>query len=149
MASTRFHNDICRVQKQNEILTGLGRYMLNVPGNGKHPYYFEDPYIRLQKWGGNLDANPVELESELMGLGVTLGCDSSQSPIKYQPVKYPTIQEVTSQPRATHPAWEARTVVNLSPTEDPDYKPVVNPPFSSQSNTRLVASDKFESGQMY
>ena len=149
MASTRFHDDICRVVKQNEILTGPGRYMLSVPGNGKYPCYFEDPYIRLQKWGGNLDANPVELESELMGLGTTLGCDSSRSPIKYRSVSYPTVQEVTGQPRATHPAWEVRTVITESPAADPNYKPVVNPPFSSVLNTRLVASDRFEAGRGY
>ena len=68
MAFTRFCYDDCRVNKQLQELTGLGRYMLNVPGNGDKPAYMEDPYIRLQKWDSNLMTNTVNLESDLMGL---------------------------------------------------------------------------------
>ena len=46
--------------------------MLNVPGNGDKPSYFEDPFIRLQNWGGNLMTNPVDLESNLMGINKRL-----------------------------------------------------------------------------
>jgi len=68
MAFTRFHDDPCRINKQLQESTGLGRYMLNVPGNGSKPLYMDDPYIRMQKWGGNLMTNTVNLESDLFGL---------------------------------------------------------------------------------
>ena len=68
MAFTRFHDDPCRIKKDLQELTGLGRYMLNVPGNGVNMPFMEDPYIRMQKWGSNLMTNTVNLESDLMGL---------------------------------------------------------------------------------
>ena len=68
MSFTRFHDDPCRINKQLQESTGLGRYMLNVPGNGSKPIYMDDPFIRMQKWGGNLMTNTVNLESDLMGL---------------------------------------------------------------------------------
>ena len=34
MSFTRFHDDPCRIEKQMQESTGLGKYMLNVPGNG-------------------------------------------------------------------------------------------------------------------
>ena len=51
MAFTRFHDDEARVEKQLQESTGPGRYMLNVPGNGTHPCFMEDPFVRLDKWG--------------------------------------------------------------------------------------------------
>jgi hypothetical protein len=51
---TRFHDDPCRIVKQNQQMTGLGRYMLDVPGNGDKPCYMLDPQIIPQKWAGNL-----------------------------------------------------------------------------------------------
>ena len=50
MSFTRFHDDPCRISKQLEESTGIGKYMLNVPGNGMSPYFMEDPYFRMQKW---------------------------------------------------------------------------------------------------
>ena len=59
MAFSRDDNakTLCKLNEQNK---GLG-YMLNVPGNGLHPDYFNDPQIRLQKFGANLSKNVVEL----------------------------------------------------------------------------------------
>ena len=54
MAFTRFNYDECRTKKKLQEATGPGRYILNVPGNGPTPLYFNDPQIRMQKWGGNL-----------------------------------------------------------------------------------------------
>jgi hypothetical protein len=75
MAFTRFHDDPCRINKQLQESTGLGRYMLNVPGNGSKPLYMDDPFIRMQKWGGNLMTNTVNLESDLFGLSRLLNRD--------------------------------------------------------------------------
>ena len=76
MSFTRFYDDPCRIEKQLQESTGTGRYMLNVPGNmGDNPCYMEDPYIRAQKWGGNLRTNTINLESDLMGLSRNLNND--------------------------------------------------------------------------
>ena len=37
--------------KKLQEATGPGRYILNVPGNGSTPTFFNDPYIRVQKMG--------------------------------------------------------------------------------------------------
>jgi hypothetical protein len=39
-------------------------YMLNVPGNGSHPSFLTDPHIRLQKFGGNIGRNIVDLNRD-------------------------------------------------------------------------------------
>ena len=75
MAFTRFHDDPARVKKQLQESTDPGRWMVNVPGNGTHPGFSEDPYCRLQKWGGNLRTNVVDLQSDLMGLTRNLNRD--------------------------------------------------------------------------
>ena len=48
--------------------------ILNVPGNaGDKPEIFNDPQVRLQKWGGNLmgvyNGHPIDIESDLKNVG--------------------------------------------------------------------------------
>ena len=73
MASTRFNYDSGRTIKHLQQSTGPGRYMLNVPGNGDKPEYMEDPHIRLEKWGGNLDNNAAS------GTAITYGMVTTNS----------------------------------------------------------------------
>jgi len=114
MSSTRFHDDPCRIQKQLQEMTGLGRYMLNVPGNGDKPCFMEDPFIRMQKWGANLMTNTINLESDLMGLtrASTRDCASENEyksrAVKTSKVNYPSCNPMTDQTRATNPAWMYR-----------------------------------------
>ena len=54
MAFTRFNYDDSRTKKKLQESTGPGRYSLNMPGNGPTPCFFNDPQIRVQKWGANL-----------------------------------------------------------------------------------------------
>ena len=149
MANTRFNYDVCRTEKRLQESTGPGRYMLNVPGNGDKPCYMEDPYIRLQQWGANLRTNPIQLESELLGLDRRAGnkdCIEANAP-KYNigsAVAYPTCGPVTQQPRATDPAWTARDLeqtnwwtLPLNPQEN------VCIPFRHNENTQLLARDYF------
>ena len=68
MAFTRFHDDSARIKKQVEESSFVGRYMLNTPGPGDNLPFFEDPQLRLQKWGANLKTNTVNMESDLLGL---------------------------------------------------------------------------------
>lgn len=150
MSSTRFNNDPCRIRKQMQEMTGQGKYMLNVPGNGDKPCFMEDPYIRLQQWGANLRTNTINLESDLMGLTRpnTKDCIEKNSykihSVKSSAVSYPSCLPVTDQSRATHPAWTARDleqvdwyILPLNPQENTCI------PFHNNLNTRLVERDNF------
>ena len=59
MSFTRFHDDKSRIEKQLQEMTGAGRYMMNVPGPGNKPCFMDDPYMRLQQWGANLNTNSI------------------------------------------------------------------------------------------
>ena len=150
MAFTRFCYDPCRVNKQLQELTGLGRYMLNVPGNGDKPSYMEDPYIRMQKWGSNLMTNTVNLESDLMGLTRSANRDCidvnnyRKHEVSTEKVSYPSTQPLTDQTRATHPAWTYRDleqvdwyILPLDPQEN------VCMSFQNNLSTRILEKDAF------
>jgi hypothetical protein len=150
MAFTRFHDDPCRIQKQLQETTGIGRYMLNVPGNGDKPMFMDDPFIRMQKWGANLMTNTVNLESDIMGLTRPINRDCkdvdeySKKAVKSNKVQYPSMQPTTEQPRATHPAWTARDLeqVNwytlpLNPQENTCLR------FENNISTRIIQKDNF------
>ena len=51
MSFTRFNYDDCRTKKILEESTGPGRYMLNKPGWGNKPCFFEDPQIQNARMG--------------------------------------------------------------------------------------------------
>ena len=147
MAFTRISDDPCRIAKELQEWTGLGRYMLNVPGNGDKPCYMEDPCIRLQGWGGNLRTNAVDLENDLRGLNMPLSRDcinykAGATKVGDAPIQYPTCTPFVEQPRATNPAWTARDL------EQPHfYYLPLNPqentciPFQNNLSTRILEKD--------
>lgn len=150
MAFTRFHDDPCRINKQLQESTGLGRYMLNVPGNGSTPLYMDDPFIRMQKWGGNLMTNTVNLESDLFGLSRNTNRDDLKSneyrinAVKAKKPEYQSVAPMTDQSRATHPAWEYRdleqtklAILPLNPQENICYT------FQNNLSTRILEKDTF------
>jgi len=148
MSFTRFHNDPCRIKKQLLELKQQENYMLSVPGNGTHPCFMEDPYIRLQKWGANLHNNTINLENYLLGLDSKLSKDCIEN-VKKMPnsnlIMYPSCQPITEQPRATHPAWTALDMeqnnfqsLYLDPQENTCL------PFQNNLNTRLIERDNFK-----
>lgn len=149
MSFTRFHDDPCRIEKQLHEATGPGKYMLNVPGNGDKPCFMEDPFCRLQKWGANLQTNPINLESDLIGLSRSLNRDCEKNNYKTHAVKsrkvtYPSCLPTTEQPRATNPAWNARDleqvnwyILPLNPQENTCI------PFQNNLNTRILEKDYF------
>lgn len=145
MASTRFHDDPCRIQKQLQELTGIGRYMLNVPGNGDKPCFMEDPFIRMQKWGANLMTNTINLESDLLGLtrASSHDCKSENEyksrAVKSNKINYPSCESITDQSRATHPAWMSRDleqvdwyILPLNPQENTCMR------FQNNLSTRII-----------
>ncbi len=150
MAFTRFHDDPCRINKQLQESTGLGRYMLNVPGNGSKPLYMDDPFIRMQKWGGNLMTNTVNLESDLFGLTRIMNRDDIKSndyrvsSVKSEQQSYTSVAPYTDQSRATHPAWEFRDLEQTKWSILP-LDPQLNTCYTFQNNlsTRILEKDVF------
>ena len=151
MACTRFKYDECRTKKELQQSTDSGRWILNVPGNGTTPYYIEDPYVLLQKWGGNLRTNVLALDSDLRGVNRQIGRDCIAKDVytKYnvpnEAIQYPSYKKTfTEQSRATNPAWWYRDVEQVD-----WYYPPLNPqanvclPFQSNLNTRIVEKDNF------
>ena len=155
MAFTRYNYDDCRTKKKLQESTGPGRYRLNVPGNGSKPCFFNDPQIRLQKWGANLEnvinGAPIDIDSDLTGRTrqLTKFCSKkmfSQSGVpKTEKVKYPICSDaITDQSRATHPAWQFRAL-----PQNREYPLFLNPQenvcmhFHNNLNTRLLERDNF------
>ena len=151
MAFTRFHDDPCRITKQLQQQTDQGRWILNVPGNGANPCYMEDPQIIIQKWGGNLRTNTINLEGDLRGVNRHLSrdCLGKDEYTKYnvpnQAIKYPTCNNLfTEQSRATNPAWWYRDLEQVD-WQYPPLNPQANTcmPFQANLNTRILEKDYF------
>ncbi|MGI9555109.1 MAG: hypothetical protein ACR2M6_03955 [Vampirovibrionia bacterium] len=111
MALTSIRNEPCRIKKELQQMTDMGRYQITAPGPGANVGFAEDPHIRLQKWGANLRTNTINTESDLMGLTRSLTRDCV--PLnQYQTMKTPneklnygTIEATTEETRAINPAW--------------------------------------------
>jgi len=155
MSFTRFNYDPCRTKKLLEESTGPGRYMLNKPGWGNKPCFFDDPQIRMQEWGTNLrrvpGGAPIDIDSDLLGITRPLSKDCSKKEFPFAGVvfsmkkEYPTCgQEFTSQSRATHPSFLYRDLEQSN-----RYPLFLNPqenvcmPFQNNLNTQLLERDSF------
>lgn len=153
MAFTRFHDDPCRITKQNQIMTEQGRYMLNAPGNGDKPCYMLDPQIIPQKWAGNLWTNCIDVQSTLLGLNqpLTRDClgignyENKMEKANTRPIEYPVCDTLTTdQSRVTHPAYLYKDLeqvdwyfLPLDPQEN------VSMPFQNNISTRILEKDYF------
>ena len=110
----------------------------------------EDPYIRLQEWGGNLRTNSINLESDMLGLTRNLNNDClnennyKNTAVNSKAIKYPTCELITEQPRATQPAWQVRSLertnfpyLHLDPQENVCFT------FQNNLNTRILEKNNF------
>jgi len=155
MAFTRFNYDDSRTKKKLQESTGPGRYSLNMPGNGTSPCFFNDPQIRMQTWGANLETvvngAPIDIDSDLKGVTrkLTKYSQKSQFPNSGVPTKvknnYPVCGDaLTDESRATHPAWMYRAL-----PQNREYPLFLNPQanvcmrFHNNLNTRLLEKDNF------
>lgn len=127
-------------------------YMLNVPGNGLTPDFFIDPQIRLQKFGGNIGDNIVDINSNLLGINKELKkydfiLNSRDPYIKTTYVKnnYPTINfAITDQSRSVLPAWQLKDLERINwayPLQNPQEH--IQKQFVNNINTRQNSKDKF------
>jgi len=150
MAFTRYHDEPCRMEKQLQELTGPGRYVLNVPGQGESPCFMEDPHIRMEKWGANLMKNSINLESDLRGLTRKNNRDivdqnrHTTRSAKGKKLSFPVSAACTDQSRATHPAWMFKDLeqtkwdyTHLDPRENTCL------PFQNNLSTRMLERDHF------
>ena len=156
MAFTRFNYDYQRTAKLLQESTGPGRYLLNTPGNGVNPCYFEDPHIRLQKWGANLmqvkgEGNVIDIASDLDGRTrrATKACPKAQFPnhgvAKTMRNKYPKCKSFTDETRASHPAWMYRDLEQTRweyPLLDPQENTCM--PFHNNLSTRILEKDYYK-----
>ena len=157
MANTRFNYDDARTVKNLQESTGPGKYMLNVPGNGegKDLHFYEDPFIRQQRWGANLmnvrGGHPIDIDSNLIGLDRRLAKDCRQftydkfTPGTWTPTYLTKKGGYTKQSRTTHPAWlyldleqNHRGPLFLDPQEN------LHLPFHNNINTRILERDAYD-----
>ena len=149
MACTRKFYDDDETKDNLQRDTGIGRYMLNCPGNGPSPDYFNDPHIRLQKQAANNATNIIDVNNYLRGLNKNLSRDSkvedtSNKTIMKPNENYRIINNITDESRATNPAWELRGLeqnnmpyLHYNPQEKTEI------PFTNNLNTRMLEKDYY------
>ena len=159
MAFTRFSYDECRIQKDLEESTRIGNYHFNVPGNGINLSIFDDPYIRMQKWGGNLSSNKTLIENDLRNLNIKSNRDeikkndyrnylNKNKLLNNNNTNY-YINSVTNQSRSSHPAWEIRTNDSMNQVNNFDdlfLDPQQNvcKHFHNNISTRIIEKDYYK-----
>jgi hypothetical protein len=153
MSNTRYNNDQGRIEKKNTISTFAGRYALDTPGPGDSMPFNADPHIRIQGWGANFKNNMVDINSDLRGMtrpfnrdlvGVNEHAKWSVKPESHS-MSYETVDYVTDESRATHPAWTYRDI-EVDRWEQPFLNPLdkVEVPIQRDLNTRMLEKDYFK-----
>jgi hypothetical protein len=150
MSFTRFHDDPSRIIKHNEESTFTGRYMLNAPGPGINLPFMEDPQIRMQKWGANLQSNTVNMESDLRGITRKYNRDLVDKNVHTPLTKLPYTQSYRNEnpfieeSRSSHPAWMYKDL-EQSRWEMPFLNPQANleVQFDRNIDTRVLEKDSF------
>ena len=152
MSFTSIRNDKQRIEQKLGEQTFVGRYMLDTPGQGIDLTFYEDPQIRMQKWGANLNMNQntVDIESDLLTLSRKYNRDlidindHKKNGITLQPYNWGITKPYTDESRATHPAWQFRDIQN-----DRWEFPILNPQqglekrFNENIQTRILEKDYF------
>ena len=64
---TRTKDMRSRINFDLDVLSQNNNYIFGQPGTGPNPEYISNPEIRLEKWGGNLRTNAINLEHDLFG----------------------------------------------------------------------------------
>jgi len=150
MAFTRFKDDPYRIQKQVEESVLVGHYYLDTPGPGINLPYFEDPHIRLQKWGANLQNDTLSKENDFRGTSKKLSRNYQNNNydnylhINNQ-IQYSSLQPFVEDSRATHPAWMYKDQDHTR-WEQPFLNPQINleKVFHENIQTRILEKDFYQ-----
>ena len=150
MSFTRFHDDPHRIKKQIEESSFTCRYMLNTPGPGLDLPFMEDPQLRLQKWGANLQTNTVNLESDLRGLTRRQNRDNidlnqhTRTQVSSSRPNYREEHPFIEESRASHPAWIYKDL-EQNRWEQPLLNPLngLDKLFVDNVQTRILEKDNF------
>ena len=154
MSFTRLYDDLDHIKQNVNYSKNICDYMLNKPGNGLTPSYMDDPFIRIQEWGGNLRTNTINIDSDLKGLTRPINNRDGIAEQNYQKhsvssskINYPTDNTSTDQSRATHPAWEYREKTQMPL----DNNALINEnqkhtfiPFQTNQHSRILEKDLYE-----
>jgi hypothetical protein len=123
------------------------RYYLDTPGPGINLPFFQDPQLRLQHWGANLQTNTVGVENDLFGMTRKLDRDSELNNYKSHAASssmpsYPSADPTVEESRASHPAWSYRSLEHPR-WEEPWINPQANLEKKFQNNiqTRILEKD--------
>jgi hypothetical protein len=147
MAFTRFSSDRAVIEKRLCESTFSGIYNLNTPGNGLNMPYIDDPHIRLQKWGANLQSRSFNIENELRGATRKLTSDHqlyNKKPIDSYVNNYSNGTFHVDESRASCPAWLFRDVTQHRPQlldKNPQYNVFLN--FENNQATRILEKDYY------
>ena len=148
MSFTRFHDDPARIAKKLHETTAIGKYIMNVPGNGSRMDFVEDPHIRLEKWGANLSKNAIDIESDLRCQTRSLQRDCVQYQQKSavnKSISYGTTPSYVEQSRTIAPAWELRDVEQQRYTDLPfNTQAHIEIPFNNNLQTRILEKDYYK-----
>ena len=146
---TSFRNDPARIKKEMEISTYSGRYALDVPGPGLDLPFMEEPQIRVQYWGANLQTNRVDLEGELFSINRKISRDYNDQDqykkftVESQPIQsFSTKNPFVEESRSTNPAFMYREL-ETNRWEFPWLNPQANieKPFNDNIQTRILEKD--------
>lgn len=156
MSFTRFYDDPSRIRKQLDQSTFVGRYMLDVPGAGIDLPFWEDPQIRMQTWGANLQDNYVNLESDLLGMTRKYNRDLvdindfKKKSVMSSKNQYKNFKPFVDESRATHPAWMYKSV-EQNRWEFPYLNPLngLDKNFHDNIQTRILEKDTYLSRQNF
>jgi len=152
MAFTRFSSDRAVLEKRLAESTFTGIYHLTTPGNGLKMPFIDDPHIRLQKWGANLQTNGLNIENELRGTTRLLKSDYqiyNKNPIETSKKMYDTSTFYIDESRASCPAWTFRDKTQYRP-QILDKNPQYNVFYSFENNqaTRMLEKDYYALKQL-
>jgi hypothetical protein len=152
MAFTRFSSDRAVLEKRLAESTFTGIYHLTTPGNGLKMPFIDDPHIRLQKWGANLQTNGLNIENELRGTTRLLKSDYqvyNKNPIETSKKLYDTSTFYVDESRASCPAWLFRDKTQYRP-QILDKNPQYNVFYSFENNqaTRMLEKDYYALKQL-
>ena len=152
MAFTRFSSDQAVLEKRLAESTFTGIYHLNTPGNGLKMPFIDDPHIRLQKWGANLQTNGLTIENELRGATRLLKSDYqlyNKTPIETSKKFYDNSTFYIDESRASCPAWLFRDKTQYRPhilDKNPQYNVFYS--FENNQATRMLEKDYYALKQL-